>query len=380
MNSENKTGKIISYIFVFIITAMMFAGTIFFFILPKEEFSENENRALEKMPKYSFSSLKNGEYLEHLETYMNEHFPARDFFMGLKTNFEKGIGRFEINNIYVSKDGYYIEKYDEPQNTDKTIAVFSKFCDKIKDARVTMMLVPTAVTIYDDKLPNYAVNGNQLEDIDKIYSGVNCEKIYLADALRNRKDNYQLYYRYDHHWTSFGAYTAYEEYCKQSGLECASLNDRETEVVSENFKGTIYSKVNDYLVSGDDITIFKQPDVKWNVEYDGKKENASDTLYNWDYLSKKDQYSFFLDNIHSIIKITNDNAKTDRELVVVKDSYANCLVPLLTEQYKVVYVYDTRYYKRPISMEINANKSITDILILYNLNTLDTDLGVGGIY
>ena len=48
--------------------------------------------------------------------------------------------------------------------------------------------------------------------------------------------------------------------------------------------------------------------------------------------------------------------------------------------YKKIYVVDTRYYKDAISEFINQNKKIKDVLVLYNMNTIDSDLGVGGIY
>ena len=67
-------------------------------------------------------------------------------------------------------------------------------------------------------------------------------------------------------------------------------------------------------------------------------------------------------------------------MVIIKDSYANCFVPFLTEYYQKIYVVDTRYYRLPVSQLINENPKVKNVLILYNMNTIDTDLGVGGIY
>ena len=81
-----------------------------------------------------------------------------------------------------------------------------------------------------------------------------------------------------------------------------------------------------------------------------------------------------------MIEITNETASTDRELVIVKDSYANSMVPFLTRHFKKIYVFDTRYYKWGPSGFVREHPGVTDILILYNMNTLDTDLGVRGIF
>lgn len=47
---------------------------------------------------------------------------------------------------------------------------------------------------------------------------------------------------------------------------------------------------------------------------------------------------------------------------------------------KKIYVFDTRYYKQGPSSFIKEHPGITDVLILYNMNTLDSDLGIRGIY
>ena len=109
-------------------------------------------------------------------------------------------------------------------------------------------------------------------------------------------------------------------------------------------------------------------------------DETSDSLYNPEYAGVKDKYSLFLDNLHSLIEIENETADSDRELVLVKDSYANSMVPFLVRHYKKIYVFDTRYYKQGVSEFVKEHPGVTDVLILYNMNTLDTDLGVRGVY
>ena len=153
----------------------------------------------------------------------------------------------------------------------------------------------------------------------------------------------------------------------------------EAKTVTNEFYGTIYSKVNDYSLMGDSITIYTNPEDSLTVNYTDTKE-VTDSLYNLNYVNKKDKYSLFLNNLHTLIEITNETAESDRELVLIKDSYANSLVPFLTHHYKKIYVFDTRYYKEGPSSFIKEHPGVTDVLLLYNLNTLDTDSGIRGIY
>lgn len=365
---------------VLLIWTMIFFLTIVLCVGKKKEFSEAENRYLSSFPEFSWEALKEGDYTADIDSWLADHFPFRDFFMSVKTGFELAVGSKEINGVYIAEDGYLIEKYQKPQNTQKIIRAFHELAEGVADAPVYLMLVPTASEIYRDKLPKNAPIEGQAETMAQIYDAAGCDPVYVLDALAEQKDAEKLlYYRTDHHWTSYGAYVAYREFCRILGFQAVALDDMEERTVTEEFKGTIYSKVNDYMRSGDVITIYDNPAQKLTVHYMDTDE-VTDSLYNEEYLDKKDKYSFFLNNIHPLIEIVNEAADTDRELVLVKDSYANCMVPFLVNHYSKVYVVDPRYYKNAVSVLINENDAETDVLLLYNMNTIDTDLGIGGIY
>lgn len=348
-------------------------------LLPKKDYSEQENRYLEQFPEFSLETLADGSFMQDFETYVCDHFPLRDAFMTVRTWYERLTGRNQVNGIYLCDDGYFIEEYETPENTARIISTFTRFEEKITDAEVAFLLAPTAVTIYADKLPQNVRNADQLAEIETIYAALSSAKVDVANALFAQKDAYPLYYRLDHHWTTYGAYFAYVEYCHALGLTPYSMDEFTPTVVSDDFQGTIYSKLNDSFAGADEITIFAQENTDLTVTYHDTGE-VTDTLYAPDYLDTKDQYSYFLNNIHPMIEVTNHSADNDNVLVLIKDSYANCMVPFLTNHYKTIYVVDTRYYKNSISTFINENPGITNVLVLYNLNTMDDDLGIGGIY
>ena len=171
----------------------------------------------------------------------------------------------------------------------------------------------------------------------------------------------------------------YTAFCREMGLEAVSLEEMDSRIAAEDFRGTVYSKAGDYTRKGDVITTYTNPLDHLTVKYMDTDE-TSDSLYNPEYAGVKDKYSLFLDNLHSLIEIENETADSDRELVLVKDSYANSMVPFLVRHYKKIYVFDTRYYKQGVSEFVKEHPGVTDVLILYNMNTLDTDLGVRGVY
>ena len=276
------------------------------------------------------------------------------------------------------------------------------------------MLVPTAISTYNAKLPSCAPDRGVLRQVDtmnEIYAALpNMQKVDAWSALQTAAaqentdrplasgdaDGAQpvanawdadrdtstadgLYYHTDHHWTTHGAYVGYQAYCDAAGLSPIPEADFQKTCVTTDFHGTIFSKLHDSTVPGDAITLYEYPANQLTVSYPDTGE-VTDTLYNRDYLAQKDKYSVFLNNLHPLVEITNARADSDRQLVLIKDSYANSMVPFLVHHYQKIYVFDTRYYRFGPSSFINEHPEVTDVLLLYNMNTIDTDLGVGGIF
>ena len=350
-------------------------------VSPKKEFSENENRYLAKFPSFSAKALLSGEYTDSLGDWLADHFPQRDFFVGLKSGAEIAGGRKEINHVYIAQDDYLIEAYAKPQNTERITDTLVRFYEKIDTANIDvhLMLVPTAVTIYNDKLPTYAPASDQMATAADIYDTTGIPAIDCTDPPFDSVSAGQLYYRTDHHWTTLGAYYGYLAYCDTKNMTPVSLDALTQETVTEEFAGTLYSKVNDYSHPKDAITIYTNPADDLTVTYADTGE-VTNSLYNLDYVNEKDKYSLFLNNIHPLVEIENRTADSQDALLLIKDSYANSMVPFLAHHYRKIYVLDTRYYRDGPSSFLEAHRDITDVLLLYNMNTLDGDTGIRGIY
>ncbi|MCR5673497.1 MAG: hypothetical protein K6F87_07270, partial [Lachnospiraceae bacterium] len=63
------------------IVLIMLAGYIFF---PDNDFSQMENRFLQKRPTVTVSGLADGSFMESFETYTNEQIPLRTMFVKMK--------------------------------------------------------------------------------------------------------------------------------------------------------------------------------------------------------------------------------------------------------------------------------------------------------
>lgn len=362
-----------------IISLVTLFFSVMFFVVPKNQFSENENRNLAQFPIFTFDRLKSGRFIKDFEGFLVDQFPLRDRFMSIKTGIELSLGKKEINNVYIGSDSYFFDVYNSLKNTETIIKAFNEVTKSVENANVNLMLVPTSLTIYSDKLPANVKSASQLEDIQKIYSSVSCNKIDVYEALMDKREKFNLFYKYDHHWTTYAAYFAYVEYCKNLGIDYLEMDQFNVEKVSSDFKGTTYSKVHKYSVKGDSIHLFYQNNLNIVVDYIDTQETKY-SLYTLSYLDKKDKYSLFLDNIHTLTEITNKDIDSTDELVLIKDSFANCMVPFLINHYKKIYVIDPRSYLETMSDFINEHPKVKDVFILYNMGTIDNDTGIRSIY
>lgn len=357
-----------------IISIIIILFFILFLLNKDNTYSQIENRYLNTMPKFSFDKMLNGRYTKDIEKYTEDQFPFRNTFIIIKALSDKLVLKRKIDDVYIGKNNYLIKEFKEPQNTSKIVNVLNNFDYKLhSNINLYLMLVPTSVTINKDSLPSFAYNASELDMIDNIYSNINFNYIDIYETLNHNNYYNNMFYHLDHHWTSFGAYYAYLEYLNKLGLK-NNVNINNIIEITDSFYGSLHSKTLDITKLPDSIYIYNSKS-KITVKYIDTNV-TSDSLYNFDYLEKKDKYSLFLDNNHSLITIINNSINNQNELLIIKDSFANSMIPYLIENYKKIHVIDLRYYNESVSEYIGNNTNINDVLILYNANTIDTDTGI----
>lgn len=347
------------------------------FVMPKVSFSEQENRYLAKIPKFSFEKLVSGEYQENLESYINDHFVFRNMWIKIKSQEERLLGKTENNNVLIGKDGYLFERFEYTSEAEKNFNDFAKIVNKFAEKQekpIYFMLVPNSIYINQDKIPNYAQVPDQNEIINNFYANLNSniEKINVTEALKKEKDNY-LYFRTDHHQTSNGAYLTYKEFNNAKGIPTEPLSQYNKKIVSNSFLGTFDSKAQILNQKPDNIVVYENENntnLK-EVIYDNETTNS---IYNESYLNTKDKYSYFLNGNNAKV-VVKTNAQNNKKLLVIKDSYAHIMSQFLCNDYQEIHFIDLRYYKKSMSEYIKEN-NIDEVLFLYNVSNLNTDIGI----
>ena len=340
-------------------------------------FSETENRVLTEKPQFSAESLFDGSYTSKYQEYVRDQSPFRNTFVALRNYCEATIGKKEINNVLLAKDDYYIEDHSrenyESEIADTNLNALKSFCSRYEkslgDSHVSAMIVPTAQSVLTNKFKTGMYAYNQNEYLTKIKEEIG-KNIYI-DTYNMLKEHSteNIYYKTDHHWTTYGAYLAYNCWAKQKNIEGYSLEDIDKKEVSKEFYGTINSKLN-MKMKADTILQYTVKNVDFTVDYN-MGANVTDTFFFKEYLQEKDKYSYFLGGNPGLVDITSTN-KNNRKLLIIKDSYANCITPVYAANFEKTYVVDLRFFNMSIDGFIEENQ-ITDILVLYNVDSFATD-------
>lgn len=331
-------------------------------------YSPVEKRELQTRPEISITKVLDGRFQRKYESYLRDQFPGRDHWVSFQTDMELFMGKNEIHNVYIGKNNYLLEHYTEkefdPQQISKNLQALEKFVGKAKqNADVHVMMVPTKSWVLREKLPAFAPHYKEQKFYDALQQKLEKEDVLISvEPVLDAHKEEEIYYRTDHHWTTLGAWYAYEQYTKAVGGDLQRAQGKKKfRCISKDFYGTTYAKIN-YARQADKIEIYEPADKLCVVYNMGEKKTK--TLYDVSFLKTADQYSVFTGGNQAVLEITG-GIKNGKTLLLIKDSFANSILPFLAEDYEKLVVVDLR------QLNVSGDRllemfSPTDILILYN--------------
>lgn len=351
-------------------------------ITKERKFSEEENRMLATKPKASVETVMSGKFMSQYEKYKSDQFLGRDFWVSLKTKSDLLLGKKDSNGVFKGADGYLLEEIsvlDEASYKENMDAV-TAFAARYPDLKMHMLIAPNAANILKEKLPAFIATEDQNAQLKRTEEIVSAAGIQWIDAAKtlNQHKNEEIYYRTDHHWTTKGAYYAFQEAAGDLGILQEEMTAFVPHTVTEAFNGTL-SATSGYERSrreNIDIYLPEKNDTEVVVNYVEEKEKSA-SMYSSEKLEEKDKYGMFLNGNHALVDIKTTSGK-NRRLLILKDSYANCFVPFLTPYYREIVLVDPRYYYGDLDDLIEEDR-ITDVLFLYNGNTFFTDNNLSGV-
>lgn len=352
---------------------VLYGFSILFVVLPDQSFSAEENRNLQTFPAFSVESLLDGSFSSKINTYFADQFPLRNGLVGIKGVAETVLWKGENNGVLLGSDGQlgvrlftmYKSRLERTadmdfyyaENVQSAIDGVNAFAESCSLPLVTL-LPPRTVDVAADSFSYPTLLSDRLHE--QLVSGFSSDAHFL-DVLPLFRDKHTageyVYLRTDHHWTTYGAYLAYCEVMREFGMEAEILPESAfTKETIEDFYGTTWSKSGYKFVGPDTIELWSLGnDDDFTLTFysakQAKDENGKiitvrepyqtmTSFYNRDKLSEKDKYAAFLDGTHNELTVSKTNGNFgDREvLLIAKDSFANTMVPFLSQHFDIVIV------------------------------------------
>ena len=353
--------RIPAFTLLFLLLFSMFLFSVF---MPKQSYSENENKYLATLPEFSLKSFWNGSFESKYATFLSDQFPWRNTWISVKSAAESLLLKTENNGIVYGKDGYLLPKfqsYDEEIYWDNLKSIQS--FNEAAETTVHILVVPSAYTVLTEYVPKdlpVVDERSTLAEGLPLLSG--CDIVDVWDVLQASQNDY-VYYRTDHHWTTYGAYLAYSTYCGHAGLTPKNYDFKDAPTVT-GFLGTSYSKCKKSGITADTISYFPVDAV---LKFDG---STYDSLYDFTKISTRDKYAMFLYGNHAQSSVES-GSREKKSLLIIKDSYADSMIPFLSNHYATIDCIDPRYYLG--SIQELCNKDYDDILILLGFENLSCE-------
>lgn len=326
------------------------------FYLPKKRYSAFENRYLETFQWPEFDEIMSLEWMSDFETALCEQFNFRNVSITIKTYMDQLLGRKDNGRVYFANEDYLME-IEETENLylDDNIYTLNTMAS-YTDTPIDFIPVYTSLCALADIAPHHVVS-QQLTIME--YLKNNLVNIDIYDSYDIVKGNKEYYYKTDHHWTMLGAKAVYEFY--SNNKVTSSLYK-----VKTDFLGTLYYQAP--TISSVTDTIYTTNHKEITATYnDG---TILESYYVESHLDTNDAYRYYLGGNYERINIET-TTKNQKSILLIKDSYANCFVPFLNDEYQYITVIDMRYGNTDLLKLLD--EGFDRCLVLYELNQFCND-------
>ena len=272
----------------------------------------------------------------------------------------------------VGEGVYRLEKELDEKSIDRAIGKFKTFAEDYcgDSARVFLALIPSKNGYLNSS--NGHLNEAELAILQSVADKWGSNFIDLSVCL-----TLEDYYRTDPHWR--------QEHLGFVLRELGAALEFETDIIAEDapLMGNWTEEVltTEYIgVYGDEVdgvpaeemTVLHHPDMDGYIVRNGET-GAEMPLYDTAKLTERDPYELFVGGPLSLVTIENPNAGNNRHLVVVRDSFASALLPMLAQSYAKVTAVDIRYMM-PAMVGNFVDSTDADVLFLYSSTVLNNSI------
>jgi len=354
--------KVTNLITITLFFAVILSVFLLNIILPDGEISKWERRKLTQFPEVTAESVFSSEFFTSFQSYSDDQFLLRDNFRVINSFIRRNILlQRDVNGLYIEKG--YIFSMDEKLN-EKSVNNFVKKTNEIIET-----YLEGANNIYLSVIPDknhFSTEARPKADAQKIAelysSGVEKAKyIDIFPAL-----SIDSYYKTDSHWSQDKLQPVMEVF--KTEMNMSALPDFSNIKSAGEFYGVYYGQLAAEIPMEEMNYVVIDGKVTSNLEPKG-----SERIHDIEKFYGTDPYDFFMQGATPLITAVNGNSKTEKELIIFRDSFGSSISPLFLEEYRSVTLVDLRYLSSALLKEYVEFEN-KDVLFLYSSTVLNSNI------
>ena len=334
---------------------------------PAKDISAAERRPLAQFPEVSADTVLSGKFMTDFESYTLDQFPGRDLFRKMKSLVSYYVlGNKDVNGIYIT-DGYAAkQEYPFQQDSIEYAAgrfqfVYEKYLQNT-DSKIYFGAVPDKSYYLAEQ------SGHLAMDYEKMFAQLQTKLSWATFVdLTGTLDKSNYYYT-DTHWRQETLLDAAGALCQAMGMPAPEAESFNKTQIDRPFCGVYYGQAA-LPMDSESLYILESDRLDRCRVYDYETETYN-AIYDLQKVDSKDLYDVYLSGAKSLLRIENPTAKTDRELIIFRDSFGSSIAPLLVSEYKTVTLVDIRYISSAL-LERYLTFDGQDVLFLYSTLVLN---------
>lgn len=345
--------------------AFLFGGLLLHILTPDVQVSYSERRALRLFPAISWNAVKEGTWMDALEGYLLDQFPARETLRGVKATLSFSLFRQSDNRgIYIQDEHIFKMDYilDEASVIRFAEKVNALYATHMRESNVYVAIIPDK-SQYLVPQTHFTMPYARMETLVKLRLGDGITYIPLRESL-----TLDSYYMTDIHWrqeklqpvtAQLGAYMGFEADAEEMRMYAYTP-----------FYGGYYGQAARFGIKPDTLYYLRNGMID-NAEVRDMQNPDLHAVYNIAALGGIDSYDVFLNGATPLLTIQNPSVQNGRKLLIFRDSYASSIAPLLCTAYEEITLIDLRYISSSL-LEQNIDFTAQDVLFLYGEQMLNT--------
>ena len=358
-----------------------------------------ENRTLAAFPEITGESLWDGSFGGDFESWLSDHMPGRTTILKADTRVQMDLlNRPNVNGVVVDGDGVLLPFYDYPgeekdfgTKAEQMTTRFSNLHQHVVENGGTFLFagLPEQGVYFADRYPDILYSREEeMALADETFFRHLEEKgvpwLDLRQTFAALDNAPELYSKVDHHYTFYGAYTAYRAILDRLNTQGWDLpvlepEDLDFQVLPNPYIGSRSRKLYQQWEGGEQPVIGVQKDPVAYERFDNGQPSETPLFITYEEPWRPTTYNLYMggDFGETILKTHRPELPN---ALIFGDSFTNAMEPLLYTAFNETHILDLRHYEGGTLADYIADYQPDIVVCVLNDTFFYTTTGNGAVW